>query len=150
MHYYFDVLKKYAVFEGRARRKEYWMFMLFNWIIIFVVLPLIFGLIAAFIYFAAGDGSTDTGDTLVGIILIFYLLVNMIYFLATFLPALAVMCRRLHDVGQSGWLILLSLVPLGGIVLFVFTCLDSQPWENPYGPNPKGINMVSAPPNQLL
>ncbi|HEX7348721.1 MAG TPA: DUF805 domain-containing protein [Rhodanobacteraceae bacterium] len=115
MNWYFEVLKKYFDFSGRARRKEYWMFTLFN--IIAIVILLIIGMLIA-------HGR--------GVALVW------LYELAVLLPSLGVAVRRLHDTGRSGWWILISLVPLvGGIILFVFTVLDSVP-DNQYGPNPKG------------
>jgi uncharacterized membrane protein YhaH (DUF805 family) len=114
MNYYLDVLKKYAVFTGRARRKEYWMFFLFNIIISFVI---------GFI-----DGLVGT----VGIL-------SIVYALGMLLPGLGVSIRRLHDTDRSGWWLFISLVPIVGfIVLLVFLVSDSQPGENKYGPNPKG------------
>ncbi len=63
---------------------------------------------------------------------------SVLYSLAAFLPGFAVTCRRLHDTGRSGWWFLLVFLPIVGlIVLIVFLCLDSQPGENAYGPNPK-------------
>jgi len=113
LHWYLAVLKKYAVFSGRARRKEYWMFFLFN-IIIELVLGGIEGL-------AGGSG------VLVGI-----------YGLAVLIPGIAVAVRRLHDTDRSGWWLLIGLLPLiGAIVLLVFMVQDSQPGANQYGPNPK-------------
>lgn len=113
MNWYLDVLKKYAVCNGRARRKEYWMFVLFNAIITFI-LGFMEGIIG-------GPG-----------------IVANIYALAVLFPSLAVSVRRLHDTGRSGWWLLISLVPLvGAIVLLVFMVQDSNPEENQYGPNPK-------------
>ncbi|MBU2712785.1 DUF805 domain-containing protein [Zooshikella harenae] len=119
MNWYLEVLKKYAVFEGRARRKEYWLFFLFTTIISIIlgVLDNVFGLISA-----------DAGVGLLG----------GIYSLAVFIPGLAVTVRRLHDTDRSGWWILISLLPLIGIiVLLVFMFLDSTPGENNFGANPK-------------
>ena len=128
MNYYLEVLKKYAVFSGRARRKEYWMFFLFN-LIITIVLAIIDNLIGTF--------SPQSG---VG-------LLEGLYSLAVLLPSIAVTVRRLHDTGRSGWWILIGLIPIiGGIVLLIFMVLDSQPGENKYGPNPKpAIASASAP-----
>ena len=114
MNWYFEVMKKYAVFSGRARRKEYWMFFLFNFIIAFAL-----GFILAFIDVALGAGTTlsTLGSTL--------------YSLAVILPGLAVGVRRMHDIGRSGWWVLFPVVNL------VFFCLDSQADENEHGPNPK-------------
>ena len=121
MNYYIDcITKKYACFSGRARRKEYWMFVLFNFIAGFIV-----GLIAGFL-----AGLTNVAE-------LAYL--GAIYNLAVLIPSFAVFFRRLHDIGKSGWWWLIVLVPfVGWIVLLVFCCLDSQPGENQYGPNPKG------------
>ena len=119
MHWYLDVLKKYAVFNGRARRKEYWFFSLFNLIII-IVLGVIDGM--------TGSYSASAGMGLLG----------GIYMLAVLVPAIAVGIRRLHDTNRSGWWLLIVFVPLiGAIVLLVFMVLDSSPGENQYGANPK-------------
>ena len=84
MNWYLDVLKKYAVFSGRARRKEYWFFVLFN-----IVISLVLGLIDGVI----GSASAETGVGLLG----------GIYALAILIPTIAVAVRRLHDTGRSGW-----------------------------------------------
>lgn len=119
MHWYLGVLKKYAVFHGRARRKEYWYFFLFN-IIISIVLGVIDGMTGSF--------STESGMGLLG----------GIYALAVFIPGIAVSVRRLHDTNRNGWWLLIGLIPLiGAIVLLVFMVQDSQPGENQYGSNPK-------------
>ncbi len=113
MNWYLEVLKKYAVFHGRAQRKEYWMFLLFN-IIVSLVLTVI--------------------ETLVDI----QSILSGIYSLAVLLPGLAVSVRRLHDTNRSGWWLLISLIPiLGAIVLIVFMAQDGHPDENQYGFNPK-------------
>ena len=119
VNWYLEVLKKYAVFDGRARRKEYWMFILFN-IIITAVLALIDSLIGTVIR-QAGFG-----------------LLQGLYDLAVLIPSIAVTVRRLHDTGRTGWWILIGLIPvIGGIVLLIFMLLDSEPGANQYGPNPK-------------
>jgi len=113
MNWYMDVLKKYAVFNGRARRKEYWMFFLFN-LIIFLVIGFVEGLF----------GSPG--------------IIGVLYSLAILIPGIAVSVRRLHDTGRSGWWLLIGFIPLlGVIVLLVFMVLDSKPGENQYGANPK-------------
>ncbi|MFF0189335.1 DUF805 domain-containing protein [Streptomyces sp. NPDC005244] len=118
MHYYTDVLKKYASFQGRARRSEYWMFALFNVVIALVLVGL-----------AAATKST-----------VFYVL-YIVYILAVILPSLGVLVRRLHDTGRSGGWFFISFVPLvGGLVLFIFTVLEGNPGPNEYGPNPKGVD----------
>lgn len=115
MSWFIEALKKYAVFSGRARRKEYWMYTLFVGII-YVVLSVL---------------SVATKSSAFSILLV-------IFWLAILLPSLGVGVRRLHDTGRSGWWLLFGIVPLvGGITLLVFTCLDSEPGPNKYGPNPK-------------
>ncbi|APE19753.1 MULTISPECIES: DUF805 domain-containing protein [Streptomyces] len=112
MNWYLEVLKKYVVFNGRARRKEFWMFELIN-VIISIVLTVV-------------DLSLDMQ------------LLSTIYSLGIFLPSLAVTVRRLHDTGRSGWWVLIGLVPLVGfIVLLIFACTEGDQHENEHGPNPK-------------
>ena len=118
MNWYIDAWTNYANFQGRARRKAFWMFALFN-IIAIVALTMVEGLIGL-----RGDGV--------------YGILSGLYSLAVILPALALAVRRLHDTGRSGWWLLIGLVPLvGPIVLIVFYVTDSQPGTNQYGPNPK-------------
>ena len=112
MEWYLKVLKNYAVFNGRARRKEYWMFVLFNAIASFVL-----GIV---------DGATGMYDPQTG-----YGTLGAIYSLAVFIPTLAVAVRRMHDVGKSGWFL---LIPIYNLVL---ACTDSETNENKYGPSPK-------------
>ncbi len=118
MNWYLDAWKNYANFQGRARRKAYWMFVLFN-LIALVILSLIEGAIGL---------SGENG----------YGILTGLYTLAIILPLIALAVRRLHDTGRSGWWLLIGLVPLiGPIVLIVFYVTDSQPGTNQYGPNPK-------------
>jgi uncharacterized membrane protein YhaH (DUF805 family) len=113
----------YADFSGRARRKEYWMFVLFN---------LLFILVAAILDNLLGISFEMDG------ISIGYGPIYVIYALSVFLPGLAVLFRRLHDTSRSGWNILWSLLPLvGGIILLVYVCQDSVSGYNQYGENPK-------------
>jgi uncharacterized membrane protein YhaH (DUF805 family) len=120
MNWYLMVLKKYAQFSGRSRRKELWMFALFNMLICFVLE--ILGIILR---------ENALGKIILGLL--------FIYALATLIPGLAVAIRRLHDTGKSGWWLLICIVPfVGPIILLVFYVLDSQPGANQYGPNPKG------------
>lgn len=118
MNWYLDAWKNYVNFQGRARRKAFWMFVFFN-IIVMIVLGIVEGLLGL-----RGDG---------------YGVLSGLYSLAVILPGVAVSVRRLHDTGRSGWWILLGLIPLvGTIVLIVFYAQDSQAGSNQYGPNPKG------------
>jgi len=118
MNWYMAVINKYADFSGRARRKEYWMFLLIN-----ILVSIAIGIIGTII----GDSRGLISVSLSGL-----------YALFIFLPSLAVTVRRLHDTNRSGWWILIPLVPFfGAIILFIFTVLDSDPNTNTYGPNPK-------------
>lgn len=121
MEYFLGAYKNnYANFSGRARRKEYWMFVLF-YIIAFVVLSVIDGVIGTF--------SQEAG---IGVL-------SGLFALASFLPAISIAARRLHDINKSGWWQLLAIIPLiGGLVLFIFYIMDSNPGENRFGANPKG------------
>ncbi len=119
MNWYLDALRKYAVFSGRARRKEYWYFALFN-LLIHIGLSVIDSV----------AGIRDPNYSLG--------LLGGIYALAILIPSLAVSVRRLHDTDRSGWWLLIGLVPIiGGIVLLIFMVLDSQPGENRFGAFPK-------------
>lgn len=129
MEWYVEVLRKYAVFDGRARRKEYWMYALFTFIIYFA-----YGLVAGLAMALIGRS-----DSPVAAILLIYTPI-VLYGLAAFVPGLAVTVRRLHDTGRSGWWILISFLPgIGGIILLIFMCLDSEPGPNLHGLNPKGV-----------
>jgi len=119
MNYYIEVMKKYAVFTGRARRKEFWMFTLI-YTLIFIVLSVVDGIIGT------GAMLFETG------------LLSGIFSLVSLCPSIAVTIRRLHDIDRSGWWILIGLVPIAGvIVLIIFAAKDGQPGSNQYGSNPK-------------
>lgn len=117
MNYYLLVLKKYADFSGRSQRAELWYFFLFN-----LIVSLAIGLLSFII-----------GDRISGVL-------RALYSLAVFVPGLAVNFRRLHDIGKSGWWLMLFFIPLvGPIWLLVLMVQDSVPGDNKYGPNPKGV-----------
>ncbi len=123
--YYLAVLKKYAVFSGRARRAEYWYFYLVN-IIVVVVLGFLNAMVSNV-----------------------FSIISNVYMLAVFIPSLAVSVRRLHDIGKSGWMWFIVLIPIiGWIWLLVLSVMDSQAGNNAYGPNPKG--MASVPPSNTV
>lgn len=124
MNWYVGVLKKYADFSGRARRKEYWMFFLFNFIFSEVLaLPYYLGI------FFHNEAAVITG-----------LILSMLYSLGIFVPSLAVAVRRLHDIGWSGLYLLLCLIPLVGvIILLVKYCTTGTPGLNTWGANPKEV-----------
>jgi len=117
MIWYIEVWKKIGVFVGRARRKEFWFFFLFNKIII-VVIASIDVLILEIESLSGGLSGA--------------------YALAVFIPFISVMVRRLHDTGRSGWWWFIQLIPLLGLIIFYFfMAQDSQEGDNLYGPNPK-------------
>ena len=112
---YVAVIKKYTVFTGRASRKEFWLFMLANFIagIVFSIL------------------------TRIPILKIIFWIAYVLYILAIVIPSIAVSIRRLHDSDKTGWLMLLYLVPfIGGIAVLVLCILEGTPGENQYGPVP--------------
>lgn len=118
MNWYIGVLKKYAEFSGRARRTEYWMFVLFN-VIVAIVLAVVDGVLGT---------RTETGLGILG----------SLYSLAVLIPGIAVAVRRMHDTGRSGFFLLIGFVPcVGAIILLVFLIQDSNPGSNQYGPSPK-------------
>ena len=123
MDWYLEVLKKYAVFEGRAGRKEYWFFILFN---------ILISMALGYVDWLTGNINPETG---LGIL-------SGIYALGVMIPGMAVSVRRLHDTDRSGWWLLITFVPvIGAIVFLYFMVLDSNPETNEYGPFPK-VNMV--------
>lgn len=126
MNYYTDVIKKYAVFNGRATRKEFWIFFLIN----------------NFIGFVLNIIEGDAGN--MG-------LISTIYSLAVLIPLIAVTVRRLHDSGKSGWWILIGLLPLVGfIILIYFLVQDSEAGTNTYGTNSLSPSNVTPPPTETL
>lgn len=119
MNWYLKVMRNYANFDGRARRKEYW---------VFSILTGVFSIIALIIDNLLGlEGFGDGFGPLYSI-----------YWLTMLVPSLAVLVRRLHDTGRSGWHLLVAFIPLiGSIWLLVLTLMDSDSYDNQYGPNPK-------------
>lgn len=116
-------LRRYADFNGRSRRKEYWMFTLFVMIAIVVLVLLSVVL---------GGGMSADGPPVVSVLLF------GLFFLAIFIPSLAVQIRRFHDQDKSGWFVLLGLISyVGGIVILVFMCLEGTQGPNRFGADPK-------------
>lgn len=125
MNWYVKVLKQYLDFSGRARRKEYWFFVLFS--IAFTIL----------IIFLDEFLSRNRGY-MIG-------LVYIIYGVFVLLPSLSVSVRRLHDIGKSGLWILLFLIPFAGwFWLLILLCMEGQNKTNKWGENPKGIGNKNA------
>ncbi len=131
MDWYLMVWRKYAEFDGRSRRSEYWMFVLFNFLVT-IGLGVLGGIGLAFMREA-------------GAVVAVLFIPLVLYVLAAIIPSVAVAVRRFHDIGKSGWMLLLLIVlgaiPFLGIVAaviqIVFLCTDSDPGINQYGPNPK-------------
>ncbi len=118
MNWYLMAFKKYAEFKGRSRRKEYWMFGLIS-----AIISILIGMLDSLLGL-----SNELGSGVMG----------MLYSLFVFVPSLALLVRRLHDVGKSGWMMFIALIPLIGVIwLIVLLATDSQPGTNQYGPNPK-------------
>ncbi len=121
MQWFMTALQKWADFSGRARRREYWFFVLI-YVVIYIVLTVVDTMV--------GLLNAATGIGILG----------GLFALAMLIPGISVAVRRLHDTDRSGWWLLLALVPvIGAIVLIVFYLLDSQPGENRFGPNPKAV-----------
>ncbi|MBW8890111.1 MAG: DUF805 domain-containing protein [Fibrobacteres bacterium] len=119
MSWYIAVLKKYAVFSGRARRKEYWMFCLFS--ILFIIVAMLLDRVLGTSFKGMGYGW-----------------IYSIYALGVLIPSLAVSVRRLHDTGKSGWFIFINLIPLiGAIWVLIVLCSEGNAAGNKYGMNPK-------------
>lgn len=122
MEWYLMVWQKYAQFTGRSRRKEYWMFALFNTIICLALYGAGFALLLT--------SGRSLGFAMIGL--------YIVYALAILIPGLAVSVRRLHDTNKSGWWLLICLVPLvGGIILIVLLAIEGDAGNNLYGANPK-------------
>ena len=131
---YKEMFKKYAKFDGRSRRSEYWYAGLANFIIMMVAYIILFvPMITDLVNYGEPTETTAAIMAVSGLVL-------MIYAFAVMIPCLALGVRRLHDIGKSGWFMLISLIPyVGSIILIVFMATDSQSGPNQYGPNPKGM-----------
>jgi len=121
MNWYLEVLKKYFVFSGRARRKEYWYFVLFN-IIAFVVLI-----------------NIDQAINIPEVSIIF-----QVFSIGIIIPGFAVAVRRLHDIGKSGWFLFIIFIPFGSIWLIFSLATAGVNGPNKYGPDPKNTDGLSS------
>lgn len=132
----FEPLKKYATFAGRARRKEYWLWQLFLFLLFVMLTGWLIGQAGPIPEGATPEEINDIIANAPGTTLPATLIA--LASLGLFLPSLAVTVRRLHDTDRTGWWIFLNLIPLGGLVLLVFYLLDGTPGPNRHGPDPKG------------
>ena len=132
MEHYIGVLKKYAVFEGRASRMEFWMFMLIS-----ILVSIALSFVDKYLPRIGVWGEMG--------------ILGLAYSLITLIPSLAVGVRRLHDTNRSGsWLLILLVPIIGFIVILIFALLESTPGENKYGPNPDSISaspFTNTPPS---
>jgi len=125
MNWYLAVLKNYVGFSGRARRKELWMFVLFN-LIVSIVIGIIDGIAGTMTTVDAGGIPVQVG------------IIGIVYSLAVLLPGIAVGVRRLHDTNRSGWWLLIWFIPvIGWLVLLVFYILEGTRGSNRFGADPK-------------
>lgn len=135
MEWMFLPLKRYADFQGRSRRLEYWMFSLLI-IIAVIVWAVAFMALAGFTQFESGGLS---GLSLV------WGIVGVLAYIAILIPAIAVQVRRFHDRDMSGWFVLLNFIPyVGGLIVFVFMVLPGTPGENRFGLDPKDPDNVAS------
>jgi uncharacterized membrane protein YhaH (DUF805 family) len=119
MNYYLSALTNYAQFSGRARRAEYWNFLLFN--MIACIILMVFSVVTKA-----------------------FLIVIAVYYLGVFIPSLAVSVRRMHDLGKSGWYILVGIIPIvGGIWYLILVCSAGEEGANEYGPDPKAVEVLA-------
>jgi uncharacterized membrane protein YhaH (DUF805 family) len=129
MNYYIEVFKKWNDFKGRSRRAECWYFVLFNFLFYIILYIVLLPVVA----------STQIFSQI-------FISVTYLYLFLAFIPWLAVVVRRLHDTGRSGWWLSISMIPLVGPVWFlVLVVKDSNPGDNKYGPNPKILTSPVQP-----
>ena len=129
MEWYLKVMRdNYTNFNGRARRKEYWMYTLILTVLLIALMTIMFSALSL-----SDETGIETGPSGYLTVLLFF-----VFLVAHFIPSLALTVRRLHDTGKSGWWYLIVFVPyLGNFVIFIFTLIDGDEGENKYGPNPK-------------
>jgi uncharacterized membrane protein YhaH (DUF805 family) len=133
MKWYFGVLRKYATFKGRARRKEYWSFVFLN-----MLVGCATALLAGALGILCNPSSLGSADERMQIVTIFSSLGSLVYSLLVFLPSVAVAVRRMHDGGRSGWWLFVPFIN------FILLFLGSQPHDNEYGPNPTVVKPLRS------
>ena len=120
MYWYITVINQYFNFKGRSRRKEYWMYTLFNIIFLLTAIILDNYLI----------GLTIEGDFSIGFL-------TFSYYFFVLIPTMALTVRRLHDIGKSGWFYLIAFIPyIGGLILILLMCIKGEVDSNKWGDNP--------------
>ncbi|WP_121075986.1 DUF805 domain-containing protein [Sphingomonas trueperi] len=135
MEWMFLPLKRYADFQGRSRRLEYWMFAL----LMFLAVLVWAGVFVA----VAGVGGFQAGA--MSNLATIWVFAGVLAYLAILIPAIAVQVRRFHDRDMSGWFVLLNFIPyVGGLIAFVFMVLPGTPGENRFGPDPKDPDNVAS------
>ncbi|MES2494293.1 MAG: DUF805 domain-containing protein [Pseudomonadota bacterium] len=136
MEWMFLPYRRYFEFSGRSRRKEYWLFVLFQ-VLVLLVIAAIFGspnYQQMGMFFGVSSSLSITGGIL-----------QNLFALASFIPSLAVAVRRLHDQDRTGWLLLLVFIPiLGWFALLVLMCLEGTRGPNRFGPDPKNPVDITA------
>lgn len=131
-NYWLAAWNNFGVFSGRATRMEYWLYR-----VEIMIVGLVFAVPFALLTDTSSTESLSENNPTLAIL---FLAVAVILGILLTIVDLGVTIRRLHDTGRSGWWILIRLVPyIGGLVIFIFMVLDSDPQENQYGPSPKGM-----------
>ena len=129
-------MRKYVTFSGRATRSEFWWFYFFTVLVNLVATSQASSFVPALL-----DGQDMTeNESSYFLNNFFFLYLSTITSLILLLPSLAVAVRRLHDVGRSGWWILIAFTVIGIIPLLIWYVTDTKDEENVYGPNPKTEN----------
>jgi uncharacterized membrane protein YhaH (DUF805 family) len=129
-------LKRYADFQGRSRRQEYWMFALFIFLVM-IAWGIVFAILGGFSGYENGTG--------LGTLPMIWALLAGVAYLGIIIPSIAVQVRRFHDRDMSGWFVLLNFIPyVGGIIVFIFMVLPGTVGENRFGPDPKDPHGVDA------
>jgi uncharacterized membrane protein YhaH (DUF805 family) len=129
-------LKRYADFDGRSRRSEFWLFWLFRFLVYAALM--LTGTVTTTAATVMSGSSTASESPAASAVSTLTILVIILAILAMIVPSLAVAVRRIHDIGQSGWWYLIAFIPLGGLVLLVFYLIEGNEGPNRFGPDPKG------------
>lgn len=125
MNYFLQALRNYAVFSGRARRKEFWMFALFQFLL---------NIVTAILDNVLGTTILDGSSGYLSLMTTFALII----------PNLSVSVRRLHDVNKSGWFLLIAIIPIVGVIwLLILDCTEGTRGENNYGSDPKAEEVLA-------